>query len=96
MHSARWDESYDFSVSNPRNLFSERYANPVQGKKAAVIGNGSSGIQIVPAMLPKVTHLDHYIRGQTWLSPTFARDEVDKRGAGLENCKSPCLESNAQ
>ncbi|KAL4758631.1 flavin-containing monooxygenase [Aspergillus foveolatus] len=69
MHSANWDESYDYS-----------------GKRVAVIGNGSSGIQIVPGMLPKVTHLDHYIRGRTWLSPTFAREQVDKRSAELENC----------
>ncbi|KAH3206392.1 hypothetical protein KXV64_005103 [Aspergillus fumigatus] len=56
------------------------------GKRAAVIGNGSSGIQIVPGMLPKVAHIDHYIRGRTWLSPTFARQHVDKRGgAELEN-----------
>ncbi|RMJ21396.1 monooxygenase [Aspergillus sp. HF37] len=55
------------------------------GKKVAVIGNGSSGIQIVPGMLPDVSHIDHYVRGRTWLSPTFARDEVDKRGAELEN-----------
>ncbi|KAL4898718.1 hypothetical protein BDV59DRAFT_197596 [Aspergillus ambiguus] len=68
MHSASWDESYDYS-----------------GKRVAVIGNGSSGIQIVPGMLPKVTHIDHYIRGRTWLSPTFARDHIDKRGAELEN-----------
>ncbi|CBF78087.1 hypothetical protein AN8757.2 [Aspergillus nidulans FGSC A4] len=69
MHSANWDESYDYS-----------------GKRVAVIGNGSSGIQIVPGMLPEVTHLDHYIRGRTWLSPTFAREQVDKRSAELENC----------
>ncbi|GES63084.1 flavin-binding monooxygenase [Aspergillus terreus] len=68
MHSANWDESYDYS-----------------GKRVAVIGNGSSGIQIVPGMLPKVTHIDHYIRGRTWLSPTFAREHIDKRGAELEN-----------
>ncbi|KAL4927567.1 flavin-containing monooxygenase [Aspergillus undulatus] len=68
MHSANWDESYDYS-----------------GKRVAVIGNGSSGIQIVPGMLPKVTHIDHYIRGRTWLSPTFAREQVDKRNSELEN-----------
>ncbi|KAL4794375.1 hypothetical protein BDV19DRAFT_390214 [Aspergillus venezuelensis] len=68
MHSAKWDESYDYS-----------------DKKVAVIGNGSSGIQIVPGMLPKVAHLDHYIRGRTWLSPTFAREHVDKRNSELEN-----------
>ncbi|PYI21677.1 putative flavin-binding monooxygenase [Aspergillus violaceofuscus CBS 115571] len=68
MHSADWDESYDYS-----------------NQKVAVIGNGSSGIQIVPGMLPKVAHIDHYIRGRTWLSPTFARNQVDKRGTELEN-----------
>ncbi|KAJ9266407.1 hypothetical protein DTO212C5_6330 [Paecilomyces variotii] len=56
-----------------------------KGKRVAVIGNGSSGIQIVPAMLPDVTHIDHYIRGRTWVSPTFARDQIDKRGSNLEN-----------
>jgi hypothetical protein len=40
-------------------------------------------------MLPRVTHIDHYIRGRTWLSPTFAREHIDKRGAELENCKVP-------
>ncbi|KAL2827505.1 hypothetical protein BJY01DRAFT_241134 [Aspergillus pseudoustus] len=57
------------------------------GKRVAVIGNGSSGIQIVPGMLPKVTHLDHYIRGKTWLAPTFAREQIDKRNSELENCE---------
>ncbi|OQD75619.1 hypothetical protein PENDEC_c006G03066 [Penicillium decumbens] len=55
------------------------------GKSVAVIGNGSSGIQIVPGILPKVTHIDHYVRSQTWISPTFARKHVDERGKGLEN-----------
>ncbi|GCB21620.1 putative sterigmatocystin biosynthesis monooxygenase stcW [Aspergillus awamori] len=68
MHSARWDESYDYS-----------------GKRVAVIGNGSSGIQIVPGMLPKVTHMDHYVRSRTWISPSFAREEVERRGSKLDN-----------
>lgn len=58
-----------------------------QGQRVAVIGNGSSGIQIVFAMLPNVSHLDHYIRSATWLSPSFAREQIEKRGKGLENCK---------
>lgn len=62
-------------------------ANVPQGKRVAVIGNGSSGIQIVPGMLPDVVHIDHYVRGRTWISPTFARHEVDKRGAELGNCE---------
>ncbi|KAH0592931.1 hypothetical protein MHUMG1_09384 [Metarhizium humberi] len=56
-----------------------------EGQRVAVIGNGSSGIQILPAMLPKVSHIDHYIRGKTWLSPTFARAMIDERRGGIDN-----------
>ena len=45
----------------------------------AVIGAGSSGIQITPAIQPSVKKLYHYIRGRTWLSPTFVGEEVNKR-----------------
>jgi cation diffusion facilitator CzcD-associated flavoprotein CzcO len=41
------------------------------GKRVAVIGNGASGLQIVPNILPTVGHLDHYIRSKVWISPTF-------------------------
>ncbi|KAI1268611.1 hypothetical protein F5Y18DRAFT_236215 [Xylariaceae sp. FL1019] len=40
-----------------------------EGKVVAVIGNGSSGIQIVPAMQPKVKKLLHFARSPTWLAP---------------------------
>ncbi|KAJ5825359.1 hypothetical protein N7474_002497 [Penicillium riverlandense] len=55
------------------------------GQRVAVIGNGSSGIQIVPAVLPDVTHIDHYVRSRTWISPSFARDQIDRRGKKLDN-----------
>lgn len=58
-----------------------------------MIGNGSSGIQIVPAVLPRVAHLDHYIRGKAWLSPTFARKLVDEREGGVDNCESVTVDS---
>ncbi|KAI0874121.1 hypothetical protein GGS24DRAFT_490247 [Hypoxylon argillaceum] len=41
------------------------YAN----KTVAVIGNGSSGIQVVPAILPAVKKLYHFIRTPTWILP---------------------------
>ncbi|KAJ5143319.1 uncharacterized protein N7515_002106 [Penicillium bovifimosum] len=56
-----------------------------KGKRVAVIGNGSSGIQIVPALLPDVVNIDHYIRSRTWISPTFAREQVEKHGQGRDN-----------
>ncbi|KAJ5733016.1 hypothetical protein N7533_013463 [Penicillium manginii] len=54
-------------------------------QRVAVIGNGSSGIQIVPGILPKVTHIDHYMRSRTWVSPTFAREYIEKHGNGNDN-----------
>ncbi|KAJ5640723.1 hypothetical protein N7528_000348 [Penicillium herquei] len=54
-------------------------------QRVAVIGNGSSGIQIVPGILPKVAHIDHYMRNRTWISPSFARGELDSRGIDAEN-----------
>ncbi|KAI1368655.1 hypothetical protein F5Y08DRAFT_335549 [Xylaria arbuscula] len=41
------------------------YAN----KSVAVIGNGSSGIQVVPAIHPDVKKLYHFIRTPTWILP---------------------------
>ncbi|OAL38894.1 hypothetical protein AYO20_01645 [Fonsecaea nubica] len=47
-----------------------------EGKKVAVIGNGSSGIQIVPAMQPKVSKLVTYIRNPSWISINFCADKT--------------------
>ncbi|CAP99567.1 Pc22g22790 [Penicillium rubens Wisconsin 54-1255] len=56
-----------------------------KGNRVAVVGNGSSGIQIVPALLPDVPHIDHYARSRTWISPSFGREQIEKRGRGLDN-----------
>ncbi|KAK2603294.1 hypothetical protein N8I77_009760 [Diaporthe amygdali] len=39
------------------------------GKRVAVIGNGSSGVQIVPAIQQRARELVHFIRGPTWIVP---------------------------
>ncbi|CAG8022785.1 unnamed protein product [Penicillium olsonii] len=84
MHSASWDESYEVKVS--RSIFLQYFPlKKPQGKRVAVIGNGSSGIQIVPAILPDVPHIDHYIRSRTWISPPFAQGEMEKRKHGTDN-----------
>jgi hypothetical protein len=53
----------------------------------AVIGSGSSAIQIVPGIQPIAKHIDHYVRGKTWIAPTFAAEKVKERGEGLDNCR---------
>ena len=47
-----------------------------EGKKVAIIGNGSSGIQVVAAMQPKVSKLVTYIRNPTWISINFCADKT--------------------
>ncbi|KAI9712664.1 MAG: hypothetical protein M1820_001285 [Bogoriella megaspora] len=42
------------------------------GKTVAVIGNGASGIQVVPSLQKLVKRLDHYARSPTWIAGSFA------------------------
>ncbi|KAF2197053.1 FAD/NAD(P)-binding domain-containing protein [Delitschia confertaspora ATCC 74209] len=53
-------------------------------KSVAVIGSGSSGIQIVPDLLPSVKSMDHYVRGRTWIPTHHGGEDFERRmnGAG--------------
>ncbi|KAL4957625.1 hypothetical protein BDW69DRAFT_200462 [Aspergillus filifer] len=43
-------------------------------KRIAVIGNGSSALQVVPAMQPTAARITNYIRHPTWVSTNLAGD----------------------
>ncbi|KAJ5618773.1 hypothetical protein N7510_002757 [Penicillium lagena] len=45
-------------------------------KRVAVIGNGSSGIQCVAAMQPKVKQLVNFVRNPTWVSVNFCAEKT--------------------
>ncbi|KAI0053474.1 FAD/NAD-P-binding domain-containing protein [Auriscalpium vulgare] len=66
VHSANWDvggegvDSWEDSVKD------------WAGKKVGVIGNGSSGIQIVAALQPRVAELTNFVRSKTWISASFS------------------------
>ncbi|KAE9372725.1 FAD/NAD(P)-binding domain-containing protein [Stipitochalara longipes BDJ] len=49
------------------------------GKTVAVIGNGASGIQVVPNIQPIVKHLDHYARSKTWIAGSFGGEGGGRR-----------------
>lgn len=55
-----------------------------QDKTIAVIGAGSSGIQIVPSLRPIVKRMHHYVRGRTWIAATFGHDIVEARNDGKD------------
>ncbi|ERT02832.1 hypothetical protein HMPREF1624_01135 [Sporothrix schenckii ATCC 58251] len=50
------------------------------GKRVAVIGNGSSGQQILPHVAPRAAHVDHYVRSRVWITPTFQKNLVEATG----------------
>lgn len=52
-------------------------------KRVAVIGAGSSGVQIVAAIQQKVDHLYHWIRSPIWITAGFAQTWAGKNGANF-------------
>ena len=52
---------------------------PLEGKRIGVIGNGSTGVQIVSALAGKAGHLVHFQRTAQWIMPVengeFTREE---------------------
>ncbi|KAL0951913.1 hypothetical protein HGRIS_008568 [Hohenbuehelia grisea] len=82
MHSAQWEI--------PRG--GSGWQDSVEGwgnKRIGVIGVGSSAIQVVSALQPKVGHLVNYVRGQTWLSPPFLSEMAAElaKGDQVDNYK---------
>jgi cation diffusion facilitator CzcD-associated flavoprotein CzcO len=53
-----------------------------EGKTVGVIGTGSTSLQIVPALQPKVKDMKVFMRSSTWISPPFGggvlKDEFRK------------------
>ncbi|KAE8353796.1 hypothetical protein BDV28DRAFT_164689 [Aspergillus coremiiformis] len=43
----------------------------LNGKRIALIGNGASGLQVLPSIQPIATHVDHYARNRTWIADSF-------------------------
>ena len=46
------------------------------GKSIALIGNGASGLQILPELQKVASHVDHYVRSPTWIASSFHGDDM--------------------
>lgn len=55
----------------------------LRGKKVAVIGAGSSGVQIVAAIQPHVQQLYHWIKSPIWITPGFGQRWAGRDGANF-------------
>ncbi|KAK1226783.1 hypothetical protein PQX77_010220 [Marasmius sp. AFHP31] len=75
IHSANWETG---EGSGDPHLGWEDSVKSWGDKRVGVIGVGSSAIQIVPALQPKVKHVVNYVRGKTWVAATFVKGHMDK------------------
>ncbi|GKZ34794.1 hypothetical protein AbraIFM66950_005150 [Aspergillus brasiliensis] len=48
----------------------------LKGKRIALIGNGASGLQVLPSIQPIAQHVDHYARNRTWIADSFGTSGV--------------------
>ncbi|KAJ7632121.1 FAD/NAD-P-binding domain-containing protein [Roridomyces roridus] len=56
----------------------------LKDKRVAVIGSGSSGIQVVTAIQPQVSTLYHWLRSPTWITGAFAPQFAGPGGANFK------------
>lgn len=54
------------------------------GKRIALIGVGSSAVQVLPALQPEAEHIYHFIRSKTWITPSFAAKYAGPDGQNFE------------
>ncbi|KAK4544729.1 hypothetical protein LTR36_003978 [Oleoguttula mirabilis] len=56
---------------------------PLEGKRVAVIGAGSSGVQIVANISKTASHVFHWIRSPIWITAGFGQMWAGKDGANF-------------
>ncbi|UZJ57599.1 hypothetical protein CBS101457_006919 [Exobasidium rhododendri] len=62
----------------------------VTNKRVALIGSGSTAIQILPRLAPRVKTIDQYVRSPTWIGFPFLTEEVQARDNAVNgNFKYP-------
>jgi cation diffusion facilitator CzcD-associated flavoprotein CzcO len=55
----------------------------LEGKTVALIGNGSTGVQILPAILDQVKKVYVFVRSRTWITAGFAQKFAGPGGSNL-------------
>ncbi|KAK0216999.1 FAD/NAD-P-binding domain-containing protein [Armillaria fumosa] len=82
----KWPELKGLLLYKGVLVHSARYPEglDLKGKRVAVLGSGSSGLQIVPSILDNVGHLYHWIRSPTWIVPSVGAMFAGPGGTNFE------------
>ncbi|KAJ3795118.1 FAD/NAD-binding domain-containing protein [Lentinula aff. detonsa] len=81
IHSAQWETGE--GDSGAKTKWEDTVKN-WGDKKIGVIGVGSSAIQIVPALQPRVKTVSNFVRSKTWVSASFVREHLVSLANGDE------------
>jgi cation diffusion facilitator CzcD-associated flavoprotein CzcO len=85
LNSWKWPEIAGLHDFKGKLMHSASYDQDYDttGKKIAVVGAGSSGVQIVTALQPKVEQLFHWVKSPIWITAGFAQRWAGEDGANF-------------
>lgn len=85
LNNFKWPDIPGLKDFKGRLMHSAEYnvGEPLEGKKVAVLGAGSSGVQIVSNIINKVDTLYHWIRSPIWITAGFAQTWAGTDGANF-------------
>ncbi|RYN67830.1 putative sterigmatocystin biosynthesis monooxygenase [Alternaria tenuissima] len=85
LNNWKWPEIPGLKDFKGKLMHSANYEEgyELSNKRVAVIGAGSSGVQIVAAIQQKVQHLYHWVRSPIWITAGFAQTWAGKNGANF-------------
>ncbi|CAE7016321.1 hypothetical protein PTNB73_01379 [Pyrenophora teres f. teres] len=85
LNNWKWPDIPGLSDFKGKLMHSANYEEgyDLSNKRVAVIGAGSSGVQIVAAIQQKVDHLYHWVRSPIWITAGFAQTWAGKNGANF-------------
>src|ERR1700677_5349542 len=63
----------------------------LERKKVAVVGGGSSAVQIIPSIQPRVGQLHAYLRSPAWITAGFGAKHAAPGGVNFD-CRSSFFE----
>ncbi|KAJ0415082.1 hypothetical protein BJY00DRAFT_305134 [Aspergillus carlsbadensis] len=87
LNNWKWPTIPDLHTFQGKLIHSARWDQEYDftGKKVAVIGIGSSGIQIVPELAKTAASLDIYARSKTWISPAPGINEPTENDPEMDD-----------
>ncbi|KAL1646589.1 hypothetical protein SLS58_003175 [Diplodia intermedia] len=85
LHKWKWPDIPGLHDFKGKLMHSANYEEgyDLSGKKVAVVGSGSSGVQIVAAITSKVDHLYHWVRNPVWVTAAFAQGWAGPDGSNF-------------